>query len=235
MKRIKMGRLGILVVIGMLLVGATGFASGQSTATEAVHFSKLIAFLPDAPSGWEGEEPFGMMYTIEEGTWSQATESYSKSGAEDVTAVVLITDSAFYQVGGWEIWEGHYEWETTEGYGKTTTVKGFPAWEMGIGTPPDSVNMLYVGINDRFMVFISITNSDKDTLYAFANSIDYKGIAALGGGVAPPAEEEPEATPYEEAPTKAPEVPEDEGKVPGFGAIFAVAGLLAVAYLLRRR
>jgi PGF-CTERM protein len=175
-----------------------------------------------------------MMYTIEEGTWSMATESYSKTGTEDITAEVGIMDSAFYQVGWSAAWQGFYAWESTEGYAKTTKVKGFPAWEMGIGTPPDSENTLYVGVNDRFMVFIN-TNSDKDTLYAFADSIDYKGIAALGGGVAPPAEEEPEATPYEEAPTKAPEVPEDEGKAPGFGAIFAIAGLLAVAYLLRRR
>jgi hypothetical protein len=34
------------------------------------------------------------------------------------------------------------------------------------------------------VVFIN-TNSDKDTLYTFANSIDYNGIAALGGGKVP--------------------------------------------------
>jgi len=52
MKRMKIERLGMFVLIGMLLVGAMGLCT-VSAATEAVHFSKLIAFLPDAPSGWE--------------------------------------------------------------------------------------------------------------------------------------------------------------------------------------
>lgn len=220
MKKVK--EISILVLIVMLLVGATGLCT-VSAATEAVHFSKLIPFLPDAPSGWEGEEPFGMMYTIEEGSWSMATESYTKSGAEDITAEVGIMDSAFYQVGLWTAWQGFYAWESTEGYAKTTTVKGFPAGE--IYDKGSNDYSLYVGINDRFMVFIS-TSSDRDTLYAFANSIDYKGIAALGGGAAPSTEEEP---------GEAPEVPEEEGKAPGFEVIFAVAGILAVAYILKRR
>jgi len=152
-----------------------------------------------------------------------AEKSYTKSGTEDITADVGIMDSAFYQVGWWAAWQGFYAWESTEGYGKTAEVKGFPAWE--VYTKDGNDYGLYVGINDRFMVFIS-TNSDKDTLYAFANSIDYSGIATLGGGAAPPAEEEPEETP---------EVPEEEGKAPGFEVLFAVAGLLAVAYLLKRR
>ena len=53
-----MKRLETFVLIGMLLVGAVGIgivsttiASGQATATQAVHFSKLIPFLPSAPSG----------------------------------------------------------------------------------------------------------------------------------------------------------------------------------------
>jgi PGF-CTERM protein len=47
--------------------------------------------------------------------------------------------------------------------------------------------------------------------------------------------EETTETPYEEEyPTEAPEVPSEEGKIPGFEAVFAVAGLLAVAYILRR-
>jgi PGF-CTERM protein len=231
MKKMKMKRLGALVLIGILLVGVAGLCTVSAT-TEAVHFSKLIEFLPDAPSGWEGEEPEGMTLTYEEGTWSMATESYSKTGTEDVTADVAITDYAFYTVGWSAAWQGFYAWESTEGYAKTTKVNGFPAWE--IYDKDSNDYSLSVGINDRFMVLIN-TNSDKDTLYAFANSIDYKGIATLGGGVAPPAEEEPEATPYEEAPTEAPKVPEDEGKAPGFEVVFAVAGLLTVAYLLRRR
>jgi PGF-CTERM protein len=218
----------ILLMLGMIGLGILGTASAaeQATTTEAVHFTKLVSFLPDAPSGWEGEEPEGMMYTIEEGAWSMATRSYSKLGEEDITAEAGIMDSAFSTVGWWAAWKGFYAWETTEGYAKTTNVKGFPAWEAYTKDTNDYT--LYVGINDRFMVFIQ-TNSDKDTLYKFANAIDYDGIAALAP--APAVTGQPTPTTTEE--THA-EPPTEEGKTPGFEAGFALVGLLVVVYLVRR-
>jgi PGF-CTERM protein len=233
----KRRRIEATILIGMLFIGALGMnfvstaiASDEATVTEAVHFSTLIAFLPDAPSGWDGEEPFGMMYTIQDGTWSMATESYTKSGAEDTTAEVGVMDSAFYQVGWLAAWQGFYAYESTEGYAKTVTVDGYPAW---VAYTKDSGEYtLFVGINDRFMVFIS-TNSDEDTLYDFANAIDYNGIAALGGGAAPPPAGTAEPA---GAATKAPTAAtEDGGETPGFETVFAVVGLLAVMALLRRR
>jgi PGF-CTERM protein len=208
---------------------STAIASDEATATEAVHFSTLIEFLPNAPSGWDGEEPSGMMYTIQDGTWSMATESYTKSGAEDTTAEVGVMDSAFYQVGWLAAWQGFYAYESTEGYAKTVTVDGYPAWEAY--TKDSGEYTLFVGINDRFMAFIN-TKSDKDTLYDFANAIDYNGIAALGGGAAPPPAETAEPT---GAATKAPTTSTEEGsETPGFETVFAVVGLLAVMALLRR-
>jgi PGF-CTERM protein len=159
-----------------------------------------------------------------------ATRSYSKVGTEDMTADVMISDYALYTTGWSAAWEGFYAWETTEGYAKTANVKGFPAWE--VYTKDSNDYGLYVGINDRFMVVIS-TNSDKDTLYKFANAIDYNGIAALGGGAAPPTgTEQPTQPPTTGTPAAPPT--EEGGEVPGFEVVFAVAGLLAVAYLLRR-
>ena len=58
-----------------------------------------------------------------------AEKSYTKSGTEDITVSVGIMDSAFYQVGWWAAWQGLYAYVSTEGYAKTVTVKGFPAWE----------------------------------------------------------------------------------------------------------
>lgn len=151
-------------------------------SVEAIHFSKLIEFLSPAPSGWKEEEPQGFTFTIENGTWSQAVKSYTKKGTEEsenpVTVQVGIMDSAYYTVGWWAVWKGFYKWETTEGYAKTTTVKGYPAFE--IYNKPGKDYTLYVGMKDRFMVFITTKNSDRDTLYDFANSINYNGIAALG-------------------------------------------------------
>jgi PGF-CTERM protein len=230
-------RVEATILIGMLLVSVVGLsamstaiADDEATATHAVPFDQLIEFLPNAPSGWDGGEPDGMTFTHEEGTWSMATESYTKSGAEDTTAEVGVMDSAFYQVGWLAAWQGFYAYESTEGYAKTVTVDGYPAWEAY--TKDSGEYTLFVGINDRFMAFIN-TNSDKDTLYDFANAIDYNGIAALGGGAAPPPAETAEPT---GAATKAPTTSTEEGsETPGFEAVFAVVGLLAVMALLRRR
>ena len=78
------------------------------------------------------------------------------------------------------------------------------------------------------MVFIN-TNSDKATLNSFADSVDYNGIAALGDGAAPTGGESPDVGVSDE------EESEDVERTPGFEVVFTIAGLLAVAYLVRRR
>ena len=236
----KRRRVEATILIGMLLVGVVGLgimntaiASAEATATQAVPFDTLIAFLPDAPSGWEGEEPTGMTFTHEGGTWSMATASYTKKGADDVTADIVITDYAFYTAGWSTAWQSFVAYETTEGYIKKVAVQGFPAWE--VYDKESAEYALHVGVNDRFLAIIA-TNSDKDTLYDFANAIDYNGVAVLGGGAAPPAgTAEPTRAPTYPSATETPATStEDGGETPGFEAVFALAGLLAVMALLRR-
>jgi hypothetical protein len=216
-----------LLLVGGIAMGVTSvaIASEQATETQAVQYSELIEFLPDAPSGWDGEEPAGMTFTHEGGTWSMATGSYSKTGAEDVTSDIVITDYAFYTVGWSAAWQGFYTYESTEGYAKTVKVEGYPAWV--VYTEDGNDYTLSVAINDRFLVVIT-TNSDKDTLYEFANSLDYNGIAALGEGAGSSAEAvQPTLTPTPKPTLSLEPSPEE----PGFEAFFALTGLIAVAYL----
>jgi PGF-CTERM protein len=218
-----------LLLVGVIGMGVTSAAIASGDAVQAVEFSKLIEFLPDAPSGWDDEEPTGMTFTHEGGTWSMATESYSKTDAEDMACDIVITDYAFYTAGWSAAWQGFYAYDYTEGYAKTVRVEGLPAWE--VYTKDGNDYALSVAINDRFLVVIT-TNSDKDTLYDFANSIDYNGIAVLDEETRSPAETvQPTLTPTPK-PTLSPEPSPEE---PGFEAIFALAGLLAVAYLVSRR
>lgn len=207
---------------------STAIASRAAEGPQAVEYSKLIPFLPKAPSGWEAGEPHGFSFTQEEGTWSMASLDYSKAGAEDVTANVVIYDYAFYTAGWTGAWKNFYAYESTEGYAKTVTVKGYPGWEVYDKNAEDY--NLFVGLNDRFLVFVG-TNSDKDTLYKFADAIDYRGIAALDPG--PAAQQTAKPTAGTEEPSS-----EEEGssKTPGFELIVAVLGILAaVALLMRRR
>jgi PGF-CTERM protein len=222
------GRIESSILIGALLVGmlsmcilSTAIASRAAEGTQAVEYSKLIPFLPKAPSGWEAGEPQGFSFTQEEGTSSMASSDYSKAGAEDVTANVMITDYALYTTGWTGAWKSYYAWESTEGYAKTVTVQGYPAWEVHSKDSGDY--SLSVAVNDRFLVFIN-TNSDKDTLYKFSDAINYKGIAALGPGPAAQPTTQPTAGTEEEG-----------SKTPGFELLVAVLGILAVVALLVRR
>jgi len=171
--------LGTFVLILLLLFGSAGHLIGQTIATQAVDYNELILYLPSAPFGWHAGEPQGFSFTHEEGTWSMASADYTMAGAEDMTANVMITDYAQYTTGWTGAWKSFYAYESTEGYAKSVTVKGYPGWEVYDKNTKDY--SLFVGLNDRFLVFIG-TNSDKDTLWNFADLINYNGIAALNGG-----------------------------------------------------
>jgi len=84
-KMLRRKRIVVTVLIGMLLVGVIGIgmvsttiASEETTATQPVHFSKLIKFLPAAPFGWKGGKPSGTMAGFGEPPYSSASKNYSK-------------------------------------------------------------------------------------------------------------------------------------------------------------
>lgn len=150
----------------------------EAGSVTAVGYEELISYLPAAPSGWTAEEPFGITNQIDDGTWSMATMSYLKDADEDTTAELVIYDSAYYAVGGWEFWESKVSYETTEGYVKSGEVQGYPSWESYEKDLQSYAQ--WVGIDDRFMVYVSVDAGSKEDLDTFVNAVDYTGIASLG-------------------------------------------------------
>ena len=224
--------LATLLLMGMLvpLVSAADI--------QAVHFNKLMEFLPDPLSGWEADEPYGQMMSTPEGSWSMVTREYTKG---DGSTNILIFDSANLQtVPYWVTWNTFYSYESSDGYAKTVNVGGYPAWEAYDKNSGEYT--LFIGINKRFGVIVG-TNTDRDTLYAFANSIDLKGIGALGGEASPsqtPAPQPtqtpkptPTATPTATA-TATPKPAAEEKKSPGFELIAAILGI-SMAFVLGKR
>lgn len=148
----------------------SGAAEGYVTA---VPFAALIPFLPDAPAGWTADEPQGATWTDQEVQWTWASRDYSKG---DARATVLIQDSAYYDVGYWESWDSLVAFETTEGYYRQGNVGGQPSWK--VFSKPDSYGT-WVGVNERFMVYVSVEGGSEQDLDALVNAIDYGGIANL--------------------------------------------------------
>jgi hypothetical protein len=134
----------------------------------------MLPLLPNAPAGWTAEDPQGMTMTMQEGTYSFATREYTSG---DKRATVMIWDTAYYDVGGWETWKTGYSWETTDGYWRSTTISGYPAWESYSKQSNDYG--AWVGVNQRFSVMITVDAGSKADLDAFVNAINYQGIAAL--------------------------------------------------------
>ncbi|KLK88440.1 hypothetical protein SZ63_05320 [Methanoculleus sediminis] len=149
---------------------ASGATAGSVTA---VPYTALIPFLPNAPAGWTAEEPVGASWTVEDGQWTWASRDYSK---DDAWATIIIQDSAHYDVGYWESWDSFVSFETTEGYYKQRTVSGHPSWEYY--SKPDSYGT-WIGVNERFMVYVSVEGGAKQDLDAFVNAVNYGGIANL--------------------------------------------------------
>jgi len=148
----------------------SGAAEGSVTA---VSYIALIPFLPNAPAGWTADEPVGATWTDQDVQWTWATREYAKG---DARATVLIQDSACYDVGYWESWDSLVAFETTEGYYRSGTVSGHPSWEYF--TKPASYGT-WIGVNERFMVFVSVEDGSEQDLKAFVNAINYGGIANL--------------------------------------------------------
>ncbi len=228
----KLKKFGTAILIGLLLFGALGFGVGQVTATEAVDYDALIWYLPDAPDGWVEEEPDGMTFNIDDGTWSVATLGYSNYDDDLVFVTVGIMDSAYYTVGWWEMWDELYAYDDVGGYAEPVTVNGYPAWE--VYSADWNEYSLFISIDGRFMVNIH-TDSDWYTLDEFANAIDYEGIAELGEEVptyiSPDLTEEPFEPYYPLEPTP---TPPDPGPFLSFIPVIALIIIFIVARSWRK-
>ena len=153
---------------------STETPGGPGEPTEPVSFNDLIPFLPDPPAGWEADEAFGMTQTIQEWSWSQASREYYHQTTDESVDVVILDSAYYYGFGWYAAFEYAFEWESTEGYARTITVDGYPAWKM-YDKPDDYVLMVIVA--DRFMVTIGAES--EASLNQFSDIIDYNGIAEL--------------------------------------------------------
>jgi len=144
-------------------------------SVEAVDYAVLIDLLPDAPLGWSADEAMGMGTDDTGESYSFAERTYWSGDVK--RAVVVIVDSAYYNVGGWELWQDHYDIASNEGYWQSGRIEGYPSWEWF--DRESSTYTTWVGINERFMVSVTVEEGTKADLDLFAAAIDCRRIAAL--------------------------------------------------------
>ncbi len=144
---------------------------------DPLHFNDLIQFLPDVPSGWEAEEPYGMTMSGMEGySYTIATRDYDNNASGEYVDVAIY-DSAYYQGFMWfQMYDESlfFEWESSDGYAKTTTVNGYPAWE--VYSEPNHYGRVIL-VAERFVVMIN--TETKASLDQFTNAVNISGLAGI--------------------------------------------------------
>lgn len=148
--------------------------SPSHTPVDPVSYEALIALLPQAPAGWEAENPEGMKVSWGGWAWSEAHGDYEKeSGDED--ADVWIYDSGYYTNFPWFMtFNLHMEYESSEGYAKSMVYRNLPAFETY--DSPDSYSRM-IGVAERYLVIVKAQT--KDSLEKFCGLIDYDKLADL--------------------------------------------------------
>ncbi|WP_048145004.1 hypothetical protein [Methanosphaerula palustris] len=160
-------------------VGTTPTAAQSGTSGQAVDVKTLNALFPPAPAGWvTDQQPVGSTRLDQDNNaWTSSAATYVSTTNKETTASVTYQDTVGRQVGYKNIWNSFKDAETSDGYFKSTTIKGNPAWETH--SIAGKTFGTWVSVNDRFMVYVSIQNGTKADYDAFINAIDFAGIAAL--------------------------------------------------------
>ena len=169
--------------------GAQGLAAGlqalaqgmQPTGPDGkpvppVDFEKLVALLPDA-SGWTRDQPKGGNHSAMGFSIANAEANYRK-GEQHID--LEITDGAFnslFSMGFRMMLAQGYNERTTEGFKRSTTVNGSPAYEEWTNASKRGEVGVFVG--NRFLVKATGNNVDNiDAIRNFVSQVDFGKLAA---------------------------------------------------------
>jgi hypothetical protein len=161
---------------GMATAATGAAAAGNVKPVDPVDFKELKAVLPDR-AGWEKSQPEAERMTAPV-SFAYASTRYKKG---DFKITEKITDSGFNQLLIAPLsmmLAAGYAKASTNGYEKSTTAAGYPAFEKW--DKSDKSGNLTVFVNQRFVVELEGTGmTDNKELQAFLTRTDLKKLAAF--------------------------------------------------------
>ena len=154
-------------------------ASQSGSSTQAVDARILNALFPPAPAGWTIEQqPAGSTRLDQDNNaWTASSATYAGTANKDTTASVTYQDTVGRKVGFKNIWSTFANAENSDGYFRSTTVQGNPAWETH--SIAGKTYKTWILVNDRFMVQVSMENASQADYDTIIKAINFSGIAAL--------------------------------------------------------
>jgi len=144
---------------------------------DPLHFSELIKFLPEPPSGWESEAPKGSSNKMGEWSFTQVERRYTQG---EKRIEIQILDWAFHK----ELYMGFFvsagfSQETTEGYNKGIKIGEDPGREEYKTADKDGTLSMLVG--RRFFVTIRGEGIEAAELRQWWDRLDAPGLRAKAG------------------------------------------------------
>jgi hypothetical protein len=146
---------------------------------EAVDYQKLLAILPEPPSGWTADKPEGSTEDVGGFKITNVHRDYHKGEGEKApSAAISILDSISnpdYVSATTAAWKTNSD--TSEGYAKSVTIEGNPGFETFEKDTKHAA--LWVMVADRYFVQIELQNQEPGELQEWIKRVDLKKLAAV--------------------------------------------------------
>jgi len=159
-----------------------GAARGQNEpilVPEAVDYQKLLAILPEPPSGWTADKPEGSTEDVGGFKITNVHRDYHNGEGEKApNAAISILDSVSnpdYVSATTEAWKSNSD--TSEGYAKSVNIDGNPGFET---FEKDSKHAaLWVMVADRYFIQVELQNQEPGELQGWIKRVDLKKLSAI--------------------------------------------------------
>jgi hypothetical protein len=175
------GRAGFFA---LMLFAAFGLSAARAQnepilVPDAVDYQKLLAILPEPPSGWTADKPEGSTEDMGGFKITNVHRDYHKGGGEKApSAAISILDSVSnpdYVSATTEAWKSNSD--TSEGYAKSVNIDGNPGFETFEKDTKHAA--LWVMVADRYFVQVELQNEEPGELQEWIKRVDLKKLAAI--------------------------------------------------------
>jgi len=168
-----------LALVAAFGVGTIRAQNEPILVPEAIDYQKLLAILPEPPSGWTADKPEGSTEDVGGFKITNVHRDYHKGEGEKAPSVAIsILDSVSnpdYVSATTEAWKSNSD--TSEGYAKSVTIDGNPGFETFEKDTKHAA--LWVMIAGRYFVQIELQNQEPVELQEWIKRVDLKKLAAV--------------------------------------------------------
>jgi hypothetical protein len=168
-----------IIALTVLGIAHRDFAQDSPSTIAVVDYSKLLPLLPEPLAGWTAEKAEGSTDDSSGAALSTAHRDYKKGEAENapITSISILDsagnpDYVATTVTGWK-----ESSSTPEGYTKSVTIDGNPAYETYENE--NKHGTLSVMVAKRFLVQIESQGQEAKELQEWAKRVDLKKLAEI--------------------------------------------------------